>query len=73
MDGAGNIYVASCTQSLIRIRCNEKFPITAGAFQTNFGGGIQDGVLLKFDPKCLHFYFPVLSGQLLMMQLTYYQ
>jgi gliding motility-associated-like protein len=44
LDGAGNIYVASCTQSL-------GFPVTPGAFQTKFGGGTQDGVVLKFDPN----------------------
>jgi gliding motility-associated-like protein len=43
LDGAGNIYVASCSQST-------NFPVTAGAFQTVFGGGTQDGVLLKFNP-----------------------
>jgi len=43
LDGAGNIYVASCTQS-------GNFPVTAGAFQPAFGGGAQDGVLLKFSP-----------------------
>lgn len=43
LDGAGNIYVASCTKS-------NNFPATAGTFQTSFGGGVQDGVLLKFTP-----------------------
>lgn len=49
LDGAGNIYVASCTQSSSNA-VNEKFPTTAGAFQPNFGGGRQDGVVLKFTP-----------------------
>ena len=44
LDGAGNIYVASCTRST-------NFPSTAGAFQTTSGGGSQDGVVLKFDPN----------------------
>ncbi len=43
LDGGGNIYVASCTQS-------NNFPFTPGAFQTTFGGGFQDGVVLKFPP-----------------------
>ncbi len=43
LDGAGNVYVASCTQST-------NFPATAGAFQTTFGGGAQDGVVLKLTP-----------------------
>lgn len=44
MDAAGNIYVASCTRSTVN------FPVTAGSFQTTFGGGTQDGVVLKFTP-----------------------
>ena len=39
LDGAGNIYVASCTQSL-------NFPIQGGGFQSTLGGK-QDAVLLK--------------------------
>jgi gliding motility-associated-like protein len=42
IDGAGNIYLASSTQS-------NNFPVTAGSFQTVFGGGTQDGVLLKLN------------------------
>jgi len=41
LDGAGNIYVASCTQST-------NFPATGGSFQTT-SGGAQDGVVLKFN------------------------
>lgn len=41
LDAAGNIYVASCTKSA-------NFPVTAGGFGPNFGGG-QDGVLLKLN------------------------
>ncbi len=51
-DAGGNIYVASCTQS-------PNFPVTAGVFQSTFGGGNsgglnhfpQDGVILKFPPN----------------------
>ena len=43
LDGGGNVYVASCTQST-------NFPVTAGVFQTTFGQGTQDGVLLKLTP-----------------------
>jgi gliding motility-associated-like protein len=43
LDAAGNIYVASSTQSA-------NFPATAGAFQTVFGG-TQDAVVLKFSPN----------------------
>lgn len=42
VDGGGSIYVASATQS-------NNFPVTAGVFQGTFGGGLQDGVLLKFN------------------------
>jgi hypothetical protein len=41
LDGANNIYLASCTQS-------SNFPTTAGAFQRTFGGS-QDGLILKFN------------------------
>jgi hypothetical protein len=42
LDGANNIYVASCTQS-------HDFPIAGSSIQTGFGGGKQDGVILKFN------------------------
>lgn len=41
LDGSGNVYLASCTQS-------GNFP-TVSAFQTTFGGQ-QDGVVLKLNP-----------------------
>jgi gliding motility-associated-like protein len=43
-DGAGNIYLASSTQS------SGTFP-TSNAAQNSFGGGLQDGVVLKFTPN----------------------
>ena len=52
LDNAGNIYLASCTQSL-------DFPVTSGVFQpvkgdssTTYGNGLvmQDGVVLKLYP-----------------------
>jgi gliding motility-associated-like protein len=43
LDGAGNIYVASCTQST-------DFPVVGSVFQGTFGGGQQDAVVLKFNP-----------------------
>ncbi|MCX6316079.1 MAG: PKD domain-containing protein [Bacteroidetes bacterium] len=42
IDGAGNVYVASATSST-------NFPVTAGAAQST-NRGLQDGVLLKFNP-----------------------
>ncbi|RYY61951.1 MAG: PKD domain-containing protein [Chitinophagaceae bacterium] len=44
LDGAGNVYVASSTRSA------SMGAITAGGFQPGFGGGAQDGFVLKFDP-----------------------
>ncbi len=48
LDAAGNVYVASCTQSPGDASGVGRFPVTAGAFQTT-PGGAQDGVLLKFN------------------------
>jgi len=41
LDGSGNVYIASCTQS-------NNFPGTTGFFQPSSGGS-QDGVVLKFS------------------------
>ncbi|MBC7946247.1 MAG: PKD domain-containing protein [Chitinophagaceae bacterium] len=49
VDGAGNVYVASSTQSP-NSPASGTFPVTAGAFQTTYGGGAQDAVVLKFPP-----------------------
>lgn len=43
LDGSGNVYLAACTQSV------SDFPVTAGAFQPAFGGGLQDGVVVKYN------------------------
>jgi len=45
LDAANNIYLASSTQSA-------NFPVTPSVFQPDYGGGIQDGVLLKINPGC---------------------
>lgn len=42
LDNAGNILLASCTQS-------NNFPVTSGVFQSTFGGGRQDGTVIKFN------------------------
>jgi len=49
LDQAGNVWVASHSQSGGVVPGSIKFPVTAGAFQTNFGGGLQDAVILKFS------------------------
>ncbi len=46
LDGSNNILVAASTQS------STDFPVTPGVFQPNFGGGLQDGVVLKINPNC---------------------
>ena len=48
VDGGGNIYVASCTRSS-GTSASGGFPVTAGSFQTS-SGGLQDAVVLKFNP-----------------------
>jgi gliding motility-associated-like protein len=42
LDPAGNIYIASCTQS-------SNFPVTAGCFQAA-NGGAQDAVVFRLNP-----------------------
>lgn len=59
-DGAGNIYLASCTQST-------NFPVTANAFQqkngaANANGFFQDAVLLKASPDLSTILFSSLLG-----------
>lgn len=44
LDGANNVFVASCTQS-------SDFPVIGSSIQNTFGGGKQDGVILKFNPN----------------------
>ena len=56
LDGGGNVYVASCTQS-------NNFPVSAGAaIQRLFGGGKQDGVILKFTPNLTAVLFSTYFG-----------
>ncbi len=62
LDAAGNILVASCTQSA-------NFPATPGAFQTVFGGGNtgtnhfpQDGVILKLNSNLTSVLFASFFG-----------
>lgn len=56
LDGAGNIYLSSCTQS-------NDFP-TLNAFQTTSKGGrnFQDGVVLKFTPDLTSLLFSTYLG-----------
>ena len=54
LDGANNIYVASCSQS-------SDFPTSAGAFQSK-ASGLQDAVVLKLNPNCNGILFSTLIG-----------
>ena len=61
LDGGGNVYVGSCTQSSDSDP-TKRFPTTAGAFQPNYGGGLQDGVVLKFDANVSSLLFSSFLG-----------
>ena len=55
-DAAGNIYLASCTQS-------NDFPVTPGTpIQATFGLGRQDGVILKFNTNLSTLLFGTFFG-----------
>lgn len=54
LDAANNIILASCTQST-------DFPV-ANASQAAFGGGIQDGVIIKFTPNLSSLIFSTFFG-----------
>ncbi|MEO7532115.1 MAG: PKD domain-containing protein [Sediminibacterium sp.] len=60
LDGSGNIYIASCTQST-------DFPVTAVSAQTTVSGDatkgrVQDAVVLKFTPDLSAVLFSVIIG-----------
>ncbi len=55
LDGSGNIYLASSTQS-------QNFPVTPGAFQAIYGGGRQDGVVIKASPDLSNIIFSSFLG-----------
>ncbi|MEO8721751.1 MAG: SBBP repeat-containing protein, partial [Ginsengibacter sp.] len=61
LDGAGNIYVASCTSSGGNSIDDGAFPTTPGAFQTKLQGK-QDAVVLKLNPDCNTILFSTLLG-----------
>ncbi|MBS1664293.1 MAG: PKD domain-containing protein [Bacteroidetes bacterium] len=51
IDASGNIIIAASSQSP---NGPNGFPIVGTVFQPNFGGGRQDGVVVKLDPNCNH-------------------
>jgi len=54
LDGGGNILIATCTQS-------QDFKVL-NAFQPTFGGGLQDGAVVKLDPSCQNVLFSTFLG-----------
>ena len=54
LDGANNIYLASCTPHQI-------FQQLAGLFKQH-SGGMQDGVVLKLNPNCNSVLFSTYLG-----------
>ena len=60
LDAQGNVLVASHTQS--SATGTGRFPTTAGAFQTSFGGGAQDAVLLKLSSDLSNLIFASFLG-----------
>jgi len=54
LDGAGNIYLASCSQS-------NNFPVTPGVFQGS-NRGTQDGIVLKFNSTLSSLLFATYFG-----------
>lgn len=55
VDDANNIYISSSTQSL-------DFPLSAGAFQDSFGGGSQDGVVVKLNNELSNVFWSTYFG-----------
>ncbi len=62
LDPAGSVLVVSHTQSSGGGSGVGAFPVTAGAFQSNFGGGLQDAVLLKFSTNLSTLQFASFMG-----------
>jgi uncharacterized protein (TIGR03437 family) len=56
VDGAGNAYVTGETDSA-------NFPTTPNAFQSSFGGGNADALLVKLDPAGALLYSSYLGGR----------
>jgi gliding motility-associated-like protein len=60
LDAHNNIYLASCTRSTSS--GIGSFPIVNSSIQSTFGGGNQDGVILKFSPDLSVLDFSTLFG-----------
>ncbi|MFL5787742.1 MAG: PKD domain-containing protein [Flavisolibacter sp.] len=64
LDGAGNIYLASCTQSGNKAGDPGGFPVKGGFQSVNNGGSTynQDGVVIKFNPDLSNLMFSTYIG-----------
>ena len=60
LDPSGNIYLASCTQST-SVDVTKQFPVV-NALQSSFGGGRQDGVIVKLTPDLSSVLFSTYFG-----------
>lgn len=60
LDNNNNIYLASCTQS--GGTGSGAFPVRNSAIQTTFGGGRQDGVIIKMSPDLSFINYSTLFG-----------
>ncbi len=59
LDGSNNIYIATSTQSRT---AQDGLIITPNAFQKTFGGGSQDGYVVKLSPDCSNLLFASYLG-----------
>jgi hypothetical protein len=57
VDDGGNAYVVGTTHGL-----GTPFPTTPGAFQRNFGGGLEDAFVVKLNPSGTAFVYSTLLG-----------
>ncbi|MBK7559550.1 MAG: hypothetical protein IPI54_15470 [Chitinophagaceae bacterium] len=61
VDAAGNVFLASCTQSG-GAEASGGFPVRNSGIQPTFGGGRQDGVIAKFTPNLSAVLFSTFFG-----------
>lgn len=63
LDANNNIFLASCTQGVLRsgVYVNN-FPVLNSSIQTAYGGGLQDGVIMKFSSNLSNLLFSTYFG-----------
>ena len=62
LDGSNNIILVSCTRPLDGKPANANFPVTNSPIQPVYGGGNQDGVIIKFTPDLSALLFSTYFG-----------